>query len=130
MSRDTIASLTRKGYSQYKIARTLHIRKQKVATYQRTHRIGKRAPEGGAKEFWKDVTKYKEITGSSHKEATEAVKFGEKWFSKALKRGNKRTKARLQILRKWWEVRTKGVTAKMFFESEEGEGLMEAAEYE
>jgi hypothetical protein len=54
MSKQTIASLTRKGYSQKKIAKTLGIRKMKVVTYQKTHQIGKRAV-GGAREFWEPL---------------------------------------------------------------------------
>jgi hypothetical protein len=85
MSKQTIASLTRKGFSQKKIAKTLGIRKMKVVTYQKSHRIGKRAV-GGAEDFWKDVKSYKRMYGKSWKTSIVQVKHTPHWGGKRLKK--------------------------------------------
>jgi len=86
MKKQTIRSLTAKGYSQKKIALTLHIRKTKVVAYQRKAKIGKRAKPGGAMEFWKDVKSYKSMFEVSHKEATTDVKYTKKWYHRRMKK--------------------------------------------
>ena len=78
MKKQTIASLTKKGYSQKKIAKTLGIRKMKVVTYQKTHKIGKRV----ASPFWSDVKTVKKALGVGHTEATYIVKNSSKWVNK------------------------------------------------
>lgn len=83
--KQTIASLTRKGYSQKKIAKTLGIRKMKVVTYQKIHKIGKRA-KGGAVDFWKDVTSYQRMYKKSWHTSTVQVKHSPYWGGKRLKK--------------------------------------------
>lgn len=128
MRKQTIASLTRRGYSQYKIAKTLHIRKQKVATYQKTHRIGKRAV-GGAKEFWKDVKTFKETLGITREKAIKKVKYGAKWFERRQARLKGVAKARDEMYQKWHKIK-EGEIERDFWETEGGEDLMGYAGYD
>jgi Txe/YoeB family toxin of Txe-Axe toxin-antitoxin module len=90
MTKETIASLTKRGYSQKKIAKTLGIRKMKVVTYQKTHKIGKRA-KGGAREFWSDVRSYQRMYGKSWRTATVQVKHTPYWGTKRLKKLDPKT---------------------------------------
>ena len=86
MAKATIRSLTRKGWSQKKIALTLHIRKSKVVAYQKAKRIGKRAVPTGAREFWEDVKAYKKIFQVKHKTAITEVKYTKKWYLRRKKK--------------------------------------------
>jgi predicted transcriptional regulator len=128
MTKQTIASLTRKGYSQKKIAKTLGIRKMKVVTYQKTHRIGKRVV-GGAREFWKDVKRTKEMKGISRGKAIKEVKYSKLWFEKRQARLKGVAKARDEMFQKWYKIKT-GEIEKDWWKEEKGEELMEAAEYD
>ena len=129
MTKQTIKSLTRKGYSQKKIAKTLKIRKQKVASYQKTHKIGVRAAEKGAVKFWKDVKTIKEMKRISRKEAIKEVKYAPKWYKKRQKRLTGVEKARDAMGEKWAKIK-RGVVVEKFWLETEGEELMEAAEYD
>ena len=82
MSKQTIASLTRKGYSQKKIAKTLGIRKMKVVTAQKALKIGKRVKSP----FWSDVRSYQRMYGKSWKVSTVQVKHTPHWGGKRLKK--------------------------------------------
>lgn len=128
MGRQTIASLTKKGYSQYKIAKILHIRKMKVVTAQKALKIGKRV-KGGAKEFWKDVKATKMLKEITRKEAIKEVKFAPKWFKKRQKRLTGVPKARDAMREKWQRI-NEGKIDPDVWEEAEGEELMEAASYD
>lgn len=99
MSKQTIASLTRKGYSQKKIAKTLGIRKMKVVTYQKTHKIGKRVPS----DFWggvKYLQKAEEITWVEARKATYNMPM---WARKRAKRQGKEYKSYSEFWEEWKE---------------------------
>jgi predicted transcriptional regulator len=123
MSKQTIASLTRKGYSQKKIAKTLGIRKMKVVTYQKTHKIGKRAA-GGAKEFWKDVKGMTALKGQTRKETIKEVKFSKKWFERRQKKLTGVAKARDAMREKWQRI-NEGKIDPNVWEEAEGEELLD-----
>jgi hydrogenase maturation factor HypE len=129
MSRETIKSLTRKGYSQYKIAKTLKIRKQKVASYQKTHKIGVRAAEKGAVKFWTQVAMRKESEEVTRKEAIRETKYTKYWFERRQKRLTGVEKAKDKMSEKWHRIK-KGDIERSFWLKAEGEELMEAAEYD
>jgi predicted transcriptional regulator len=124
----TIASLTRKGYSQYKIAMTLHIRKQKVATYQKTHRIGKRTV-GRAPEFWRDVKAMRALKGQTRKETIKEVKFSKKWFERRQKRLTGVAKARDAMREKWQRINEGKIDPDIWKEAE-GKELLDFAGYD
>jgi len=124
--KDTIRSLTAKGYSQKKIASTLGIRKMKVVTYQKTHKIGKRV----ASVFWSDVKAIREMKGVSHAKAIREVKFAKKWFEKRQQRLSGAEKARDAMREKWYRIKMGEMERDWWKEAEEGEELMEAAEYD
>lgn len=88
MSKQSIKSLTQKGYSQRKIAKTLHIRKAKVVAFQKRAKIGVRLRTGAAA-YWKDVSKVMEAADIPRSEASEVVGRGKKWGSKRAKRQGK-----------------------------------------
>lgn len=88
MSKQTIKSLTRKGYSQYNIAIKLHIRKSKVVAAQRKAGIGVRLKTGAAA-YWRDVSKVMEAADSTRSEASAFVGRSKKWGSKRAKRQGK-----------------------------------------
>lgn len=99
MSKPTIASLTRKGLSQYKIAKTLHIRKQKVVTYQKTHKIGKRQ----VSEFWSEVKQQARSREISWTESRDIVKTQPYWARKRAKRQGKEYKSYSEFWKEWRE---------------------------
>ena len=109
----TIASLTRKGYSQKKIAKILHIRKTKVVKYQKTHEIGKRSKWG---EHIKSVMEMKEI---SYKEAFVEVKKTPYWARKRLARMSKKQREATKP-KDFWKapVRPKEARERTFIEVE------------
>jgi predicted transcriptional regulator len=88
MKKATIRSLTAKGYSQKRIAKTLGIRKMKVVTYQKTHRIGKRVEQP----FWKEI---------SFKEARKATYNMPKWARKRAERQGKEYKSFAEFWKEW-----------------------------
>ena len=126
MTKQTIRSLTKKGYSQKKIARTLGIRKMKVVTYQKTHKIGKRV----ISPFWSDVKTIREMKGVSHAKAIKEVKFSRKWFTKRQARLTGVEKARDEMREKWQRIKMGDMERDWWKETVEGEDLMEAAEYD
>ena len=103
MRKQTIKSLTRKGYSQKKIALTLHIRKSKVVAAQKALSIGRRAKPSG---FWKDVASVKRMKEISHKEATKEVKFSKSWYTRRQKRLTGVAKARDTMRKEWYDVKS------------------------
>ena len=127
--KNTIKRLTKKGFSQKKIAKTLHIRKEKVVKYQIKHKIGKRIAEKGAKEFWKDVKLIKQMKEITHKEAITEVKWSPRWYKKRIAGVNKRKKAREEMKKVWSDI-MQGKGDKRYWEQSESEDLMEAAEYD
>lgn len=128
MKKQTIASLTRKGWSQKKIAKTLGIRKMKVVTYQKAKGIGRRA-KGGAQNFWKDVKTIVELKGKTWSKAKTEVKYSKKWFERRKKRLTGIAKQRDIYGEKWQRIK-EGEIGDDFWQTEEGEELMEAAEYD
>jgi FixJ family two-component response regulator len=129
MRKQTIASLTRKGFSQKKIAKTLGIRKMKVVTYQKTHKIGKRAMKRGAQDFWSDVRHERELYGRSWNKSKTKVKYSKKWFERRQARLTGIAKERDIYGEKWQRVK-EGEIGEDWWKTEEGEELMEAAEYD
>ena len=125
MPKRTIVSLTRKGYSQKRIAKTLGIRKMKVVTYQKTHRIGKRAVQP----FWRDVKSTMEMKEVSRAEAIKEVKFAPKWFKKRQARLKGVDKARDAMREKWQRI-NEGKIDLDIWEEAEGEELLDFAEYD
>jgi hypothetical protein len=128
MKKQTIASLTRKGYSQKKIAKTLGIRKMKVVTAQKLLKIGKRA-KGGAREFWKDVKGIKQLKEITRGEAIKEVKFAKKWFERRQKRLTGVAKARDAMREKWQRI-NEGKIDPDVWEEAEGEELLDYAGYD
>ena len=131
MAKQTIKSLTRKGWSQKKIALTLHIRKSKVVAYQRAKDIGRRA-KGGAVRFWKDVASVKRMTEVSQKEAIKEVKFSKSWYERRQKRLTGVAKARDTMRKEWHDVRSGRLDlSKMLAKIEYDEGgLLSEAGYD
>ena len=86
MKKQTIASLTKKGLSQMKIALTLHIRKSKVVAEQKRLKVGKRV----ASKFWSDVKGYRKLLGGTRQEAIYTVKRSSKWVNKRWMRMSKK----------------------------------------
>lgn len=75
-----IKLLVKKGKTQYQIARTLHTRKQNVATYLKKANIGKRTT--GAARFWEDVKTTKKLGEYERKEAIRVTKMMPKWLKR------------------------------------------------
>ena len=128
MRKQTIASLTKKGYSQKKIAKTLGIRKMKVVTAQKALKIGKRV-KGGAKEFWSDVKAMKALKGQTRKETIKEVKFSKKWFERRQKRLTGVAKARDAMREKWQRINEGKIDPDVWQEAE-GEELLDFAGYD
>lgn len=126
MRKQTVKSLTAKGYSQKKIALKLHIRKTKVVAAQRKLGIGKRVEQP----FWRDVASLKEWSGKSHKEATKVIKFSKKWFERRQRRLTGAAKARDKMREKWHRIKMGEMERDWWKETMEAEELMEAAEYD
>lgn len=126
MKKQTIKSLTRKGWSQKKIALKLHIRKTKVVEEQKRLKIGKRVKQP----FWKDVKTIREMKGISHAKATKEVKFAKKWFERRQQRLTGVAKARDEMREKWHRIKMGEMERDWWKETTEGEELMEAAEYD
>lgn len=99
MVKQTITSLTRKGWSQKKIARTLGIRKMKVVTYQKTHKIGKRVKS----EFWSSVKTSQRDREISFKEARELTFNQPYWARKRAVRQGKEYKSFKDFWQEWGE---------------------------
>ena len=125
MRKTTVRSLTAKGYSQYKIAKILKIRKSKVVAAQHRLKIGVRRES----RFWKDVETIKEMKRISHKEAIKEVKYAPKWFERRQKRLTGVAKARDAMGEKWHKIK-QGNIETSYWQKTEGEELMEAAEYD
>ena len=104
--KNKIAQLTRKGYSQKRIALVLHIRKSKVVAYQKAKSIGKRAKPTGAARFWKDVASVKRMKEVSQKEAIKEVKFSKSWYERRQKRLTGVAKARDTMRKEWYDVKS------------------------
>ena len=130
MSKQTIRSLTKKGWSQKRIALKLKVRKSKVVAYQRAKGIGLRA-KGGAREFWKDVKHEKELHDLSRKEAMKSVKFSSKWYTRRQKRLTGVAKARDTMRKEWYDVKSGKVDLnEMIGRITEDEGLLSEAGYD
>ena len=125
MSKQTIRSLTARGYSQKRIAKTLGIRKMKVVTYQKSHKIGKRVVQP----FWRDVKGIVEMKGKTWKQAKMEVKYSKKWFTKRQARLTGIKKARDIIGEKTQRIK-EGEIPDDWFTTEEGEGILEYAGYD
>jgi Txe/YoeB family toxin of Txe-Axe toxin-antitoxin module len=82
MRKPTVSSLTRKGYSQKRIAKILGIRKMKVVTAQKALKIGKRVKSP----FWSDVRSYQRMYKKSWKTSTVQVKHSPYWGGKRLEK--------------------------------------------
>ena len=131
MTKPTIRSLTKKGWSQKKIALTLHIRKSKVVAYQRAKGIGRRAKPTGARTFWTDVAFVKRMKEISHKEAIKEVKYSKSWYVRRQKRLTGVKKARDTMRKEWFDVQTGKVDLdEMISRITEDEGLLSEAGYD
>ena len=116
----------KKGFTtQGKLARKLKVSKQKVASFLKAKKIGKRAVQP----FWRDVRFTKELKEVSWKEAVKEVKFSPKWFKKRQERLKGVEKARDAMREKWYRIK-KGEIDKHFWETEEGEELADFAGYD
>ena len=80
-----VKKYTKAGKSQQVIAKLLGVSKQRVATSQKKAQVGKRVSSG----FWKDVKAYRKISGDTHREATEVMKYSRKWKKAYKKRTGK-----------------------------------------
>lgn len=81
-----IRKLAKKGLSQKAIALAVHIRKQRVSTFLRSAKLGRRV----ASPFWSEVDAIKKALKTSHKEATSLVRMREKWVNKRWMRRSKK----------------------------------------
>ena len=128
MRKQTIASLTKKGYSQKKIGLILHIRKSKVVAAQKALKVGKRA-KGGAQDFWKDVKGIVDLKGKTWGKAKTEVKYSKKWFERRQKRLTGIAKERDIYGEKWQRIK-EGEIGEDWWQTKEGEELMEGVEYD
>lgn len=92
-----IIKLTAKGYSQKKIALTLHIRKSKVVAAQKALKIGKRVEQP----FWKSVKYLREGEEISFEEARRATYNMPKWARKRAARQGKQYKSYAEFWKEW-----------------------------
>ena len=97
--RNSIKSLTKKGYSQRKIAKTLHIRKEKVVAYQKKAKIGVRVKS----EFWEDVKAAKRQREISWGKARKETKTEPYWARKRAARQGKKYKSYSDFWEEWKE---------------------------
>lgn len=123
-----IGKWVKAGKSQKAIASALHVRKQRVSTYLKKAKLGKRVIRG-ATEFWKDVKHEKELYGKSRKETIKDVKYSEKWFTRRQARLKGVPKARDEMREKWHRI-NKGEIDEDWWGGVEGEELMEFAGYD
>ena len=131
MSKDTVRSLTKKGWSQKRIALKLHLRKTKVVAEQRRLKIGKRAV-GGAAEFWRDVASVKRTEMISRKEATKKVKYSALWYGRRQKRLTGVAKGRDAMLKEWHDVKIGKIGVKQMLAriTEDEGGMLSEAGYD
>ena len=131
MSKDTVRSLTKKGWSQKRIALKLRLRKTKVVAEQRRLKIGKRAV-GGAAKFWRDVASVKETEMISRKEATKRVKYTPKWYGRRQKRLTGVAKGRDAMLKEWHDVKIGKIGVKQMLAriTEDEGGMLSEAGYD
>lgn len=99
MGKKTIASLTKKGYSQKRIALTLKIRKTKVVAAQKKLRIGKRV----ANLFWKDVETLRRTEETTWKEARKMTFNQPYWARKRAVRRGREYKSYSDFWKEWRE---------------------------
>ena len=111
--------------TQGKLARKLKVSKQKVASFLKTKKIGKRAKQP----FWRDVKSTMEMKEVSRAKAIKEVKYSPKWFKKRQARLSGIKKARDEIGRNAYMIRT-GEVPDDWFETEEGVEMMEYAGYD
>jgi len=84
-----VKKYTKQGLSQKQIALKLKVAKQRVATYQKKAKIGKRV----AGEFWKDVKAYQQMTEETWENAKEVIYHSAKWSKKRAARAGKKWKS-------------------------------------
>ena len=99
MRKASISSLTKKGYSQKKIAKILGIRKMKVVTAQKALKIGKRVEQP----FWSDVKALQSLEESSWAKARKDVFNAPKWARKRAERQGKEYKSFKEFWQEWRE---------------------------
>lgn len=120
-----IRSLSKKGISQQKIAKTLHVRKQTISTYMQKAAVGKRAAPEGAARYWKDVSKVMEVTDASRSVASAFVGRQKKWGTKRAEKVGKHWSPipeRQKFWRDWkeaWREATKEEEEKLREKAEE-----------
>lgn len=120
MSKQSIKSLTRKGYSQQKIAKTLHIRKEKVVAFQRRAKIGVRRPS----EFFGRVKAIQLDQESTWEEARKAIFNMPRWARKRAARQGKQYKSYKDFWKEWkkkWKDATQEEKDKHGYEATYGE---------
>ena len=111
--------------TQDKLARKLKVSKQKIASFLKAKKIGKRAEQP----FWRDVKTIREMKKVSRKEAIKEVKFAPKWFEKRQARLKGQAKAKDKLFHIWNEIKA-GKIDKDIFKEPEGEGILEELQYD
>ena len=111
-------SLAKKGVSQQKIAKSLGIAKQSVATHLRAKKVGKRA----AGTFWQDVKSYQRLEGLTWVEARKRAYNTVFWGEKRAKRAGKE----FQTWQDFWDDQKEKY--KKLSEEEQKEALAEDME--
>ena len=120
MRKTTVRSLTAKGYSQYKIAKILKIRKSKVVLAQKQLKIGVRRPSL----FWSDVKSYQRVHEESWKVAVKDTKDQPYWARKRAARQGKQYKSYSDFWKEWkekWRLTSQEERDKHGYEATYGE---------
>ena len=97
----------------------------KVVSYQKTHKIGKRAVQP----FWSDVKIIREMKGISHTKAIKEVKFSKKWFTKRQAKLTSAAKEKDRLFELWYRIKEGKVDISIFQEAE-GKKYLEAVGYD
>lgn len=119
-----VKNRVKKGWTQDKIAREIKVSRQRVATYLKTAKLGKRS------KFREDIETFRRAEKVGYKEAFKRVKYQPYWFEKRQARLKGKEKARDAMREKHISVRYKDVAREDAFPVEEMEGLLDAAGYD
>ena len=111
--------------TQDKLARKLKVSKQKIASFLKAKKIGKRVTQP----FWGDVKTIREMKRIPRKEAIKEVKFAPKWFEKRQARLKGVEKERDKMREIWHRYKT-GKIDKTIFDEPETIGIMESMQYD
>lgn len=120
MGKETVKSLTRKGWSQKKIALKLHIRKTKVVSEQKRLKIGKRVVSA----FWGDVKTVQRLEEWDWATARKATYNEPYWARKRAVRQGKEYKSYSEFWKEWrtkWRDSVEAEREKHTYEAVYGE---------